>query len=60
MSDDKPSQIAFMPYAPFQESFVIGNYKVWNFKIESSNRIKDEKILNQVKNYFNRYYMNDQ
>lgn len=56
MSNNKPFQIAFMPYAPIQENLKLGNYEVWQFSNDSSTRITDKKVLNQIKNYFERYY----
>lgn len=56
MSDKKPFQIAFMPYASIQETIRIGKYEVWQFDKEASNRISNKKVLKQIQSYFNRYY----
>ncbi len=56
MSKNKSFHIAFMPYAPNQEYLKIGNYEIWQFDKEASNRISNKEILKQIQNYFNRYY----
>lgn len=48
-------QIAFMPYAPIQETFKLGQYDIWPFYKEAENIIEDKVVLEQLKKFFSRY-----
>ena len=48
-------QIAFMPYAPIQEKFNLGQYDIWPFYKEAENIILDKVVLEQLKKFFSRY-----
>ena len=50
------AQVAYMPYAPIKESFQIGNYEIWPYYKESSQRIKDKNVIHHLNRLFGRYF----
>jgi hypothetical protein len=48
-------QIAFMPYAPIQEKFKMGQYEILPFYKEAEKIILDKEVLEQAKKFFSRY-----
>jgi hypothetical protein len=48
-------QIAFMPYAPIQEKFKMGQYDILPFYKEAEKIILDKEVLEQAKKFFSRY-----
>ncbi|MBA7490518.1 hypothetical protein ES702_01056 [subsurface metagenome] len=56
MSERNFSQVAYMPYAPVEESFRIGNYEIWPYYKESSKRIKNKDVIQHLNRHFGRYF----
>lgn len=50
------SQVAYMPYAPIEDSFRIGNYEIWPYYRESSKRIKNKDAIQHLNRHFGRYF----
>lgn len=56
MSHDSFETIAYMPYAPLEGSFQIGEYEVWPFHKECNVRISKHQLLDHLNRLFGRYF----
>lgn len=56
MSERNFSQVAYMPYAPIEKDFRIGNYEIWPYYKESSERIENKDVVQHLKRHFGRYF----
>lgn len=52
----KTFQIAFMPYAPIEEKFSLGQYDIWPFYKEAEKIVSDKEALEQLRKFFGRYF----
>jgi len=55
MSNESKYQIWFMPWADIESEIKIGNITFWPFREDTKGRIKDQRILKYLENYFQSY-----
>jgi len=56
MSEKDFSQIAYMPYAPIEKYFHIGNYEVWPYQKMKKEKIESKDIIKHLDKLFGMYY----